>query len=316
MHRKSIQVYTVFVQISSSGTCETCMHPSKYATLLSSAALTWYLHPTETSLKPVLFLYECLFFVIQDISAPPSNHISSTPHPSSNTLPLRHNNNPNTPRLPNHTPRHTLQTQPTQPRLTMLNLRNLIYMLQAHGTHGALDCIPDRRTTRRRLALLSIVIVHGAGHISSATDLVLGRQDAGGAEEEGGCGRGAQLEVEGAVWADCYACGDGGAGCVVCGSGVELLWGWLLVYVWDMRQVEMKEHTLQKSMLFTPLEPSAGPTGGEGEACPAPTISLTIWSFAIAFRAMVGWGVWFWCWGGLLGDLRRGLGGVGHRVFH
>ena len=45
--------------------------------------------------------------------------------------------------------------------------------------------------------------------------------------------------------------------------------------------------TLQKSMLFTPLEPSAGPTGGDGEAWPAPTMSLTIWSFWIAFRAMV-----------------------------
>jgi hypothetical protein len=39
-------------------------------------------------------------------------------------------------------------------------------------------------------------------------------------------------------------------------------------------------------MLFTPLLPSAGPTGGEGDACPAPTISLTIWSFAIAFLAI------------------------------
>jgi hypothetical protein len=39
-------------------------------------------------------------------------------------------------------------------------------------------------------------------------------------------------------------------------------------------------------MLFTPLLPSAGPTGGEGDAWPAPTISLTIWSFAIAFRAI------------------------------
>jgi len=34
--------------------------------------------------------------------------------------------------------------------------------------------------------------------------------------------------------------------------------------------------TLQKSMLFTPLLPSAGPTGGLGLACPAPTMSLTI----------------------------------------
>ena len=40
-------------------------------------------------------------------------------------------------------------------------------------------------------------------------------------------------------------------------------------------------------MLFTPLEPRAGPTGGLGEASPAPTISLTIWSPAATFLAMV-----------------------------
>jgi hypothetical protein len=62
--------------------------------------------------------------------------------------------------------------------------------------------------------------------------------------------------------------------------------------------------TLQKSMLFTPLLPSAGPTGGEGDACPAPTISLTIWSFAIAFRAMVGGDVVV-VLGWVLGNLRR-----------
>ena len=45
--------------------------------------------------------------------------------------------------------------------------------------------------------------------------------------------------------------------------------------------------TLQKSMDLTPLLPKAGPTGGEGEAWPAPTMSLTIWSFAIAFLAIV-----------------------------
>ena len=39
-------------------------------------------------------------------------------------------------------------------------------------------------------------------------------------------------------------------------------------------------------MLFTPLLPNAGPTGGEGDACPAPTINLTIWSFDIAFLAI------------------------------
>ncbi len=45
--------------------------------------------------------------------------------------------------------------------------------------------------------------------------------------------------------------------------------------------------TLQKSMLLTPLLPSAGPTGGLGDAWPAPTMSLTIWSFCIALRAMM-----------------------------
>ena len=49
------------------------------------------------------------------------------------------------------------------------------------------------------------------------------------------------------------------------------------------------ESTLQKSILFTPLLPSAGPTGGLGLACPAPTISFTIWSaVARAFDIVVG----------------------------
>jgi len=39
-------------------------------------------------------------------------------------------------------------------------------------------------------------------------------------------------------------------------------------------------------MLFTPLLPKAGPTGGLGLAWPAPTISLTIWSVWIAFLAI------------------------------
>lgn len=45
--------------------------------------------------------------------------------------------------------------------------------------------------------------------------------------------------------------------------------------------------TLQKSILFTPFEPKAGPTGGDGLACPAPTISLTIWSLGNALFAMI-----------------------------
>jgi hypothetical protein len=70
---------------------------------------------------------------------------------------------------------------------------------------------------------LTVVVVHGTGYVSSAADLVLGGQDASGREEEGSGGRGAQLEVEGAVGPDCYARGYGGAGCVVGGAGVELL---------------------------------------------------------------------------------------------
>lgn len=45
--------------------------------------------------------------------------------------------------------------------------------------------------------------------------------------------------------------------------------------------------TLQKSIDLTPLLPSAGPTGGEGEACPAPTISLTSCSFAGGLRVIM-----------------------------
>lgn len=45
--------------------------------------------------------------------------------------------------------------------------------------------------------------------------------------------------------------------------------------------------TLQKSIDFTPLLPNAGPTGGLGLACPAPTISFTIWSVACFVRDIV-----------------------------
>lgn len=48
----------------------------------------------------------------------------------------------------------------------------------------------------------------------------------------------------------------------------------------EEEKVEEGENTLQKSIDFTPLLPSAGPTGGLGLAWPAPTISLTTWSTA------------------------------------
>lgn len=44
---------------------------------------------------------------------------------------------------------------------------------------------------------------------------------------------------------------------------------------------------MQKSIDLTPLLPNAGPTGGEGLACPAPTRSLTIWFFCGIARDMV-----------------------------
>lgn len=93
--------------------------------------------------------------------------------------------------------------------------------------------------------------------------------------------------MEGAVGADGYSCGYRGAGDVVCCSGVEFLWGYVrwLFSKWSFERERGGEReeggllTLQKSILLTPLEPSAGPTGGEGDAWPAPTMSLTIWSF-------------------------------------
>lgn len=96
--------------------------------------------------------------------------------------------------------------------------------------------------------------------------------------------------MEGAVGADGYSCGYRGAGDVVCCSRVEFLW-WYVRYLFSEWSFFKREReggrgrreggllTLQKSILLTPLEPSAGPTGGEGDAWPAPTMSLTIWSF-------------------------------------
>ena len=43
-----------------------------------------------------------------------------------------------------------------------------------------------------------------------------------------------------------------------------------------MRYSERLCLTLQKSIDFTPLLPRAGPTGGAGDAWPAPTMSLTM----------------------------------------
>jgi hypothetical protein len=121
-------------------------------------------------------------------------------------------------------------------------------------------------------------------YISRTADFILLLGHAGSSEEEGGGGWCANFEGEGAVRTDRDAGGDGGAGYEVCCSGVEFLF-----ILWINRCLRWEDRdvcTLQKSMDFTPLLPRAGPTGGEGEACPAPTMSLTMTSLAIAFLAI------------------------------
>lgn len=103
------------------------------------------------------------------------------------------------------------------------------------------------------------------------------------AQQQVGCNWGADVEVKGAVGADSYACWNWGAGLDVCGSSVEFLEGFVSneleggfeAYMGFIEAL-LKVCTLQKSIDFTPLLPSAGPTGGLGLAWPAPTISFTI----------------------------------------
>jgi hypothetical protein len=67
------------------------------------------------------------------------------------------------------------------------------------------------------------MVVCRTRHVARAFYLGFGGEDAGGGEEEGSGGWCAKGEVEGAVRADGYAGGDGGAGYVVGGAGVEFL---------------------------------------------------------------------------------------------
>lgn len=184
-------------------------------------------------------------------------------------------------------------------------------MFQRHRAHRPFNRIPIRRATSALLALRALDVILRARDVARTADLVLHGGDARGGEEKCGGGGAAQLEVEGTVRADGDAGGDGGAGGVVGGAGVEFLECRLglefLVARMDLRGIgkgKLSRLTLQKSMLLTPLEPSAGPTGGEGDAWPAPTINLTIWSFAIAFRAIVYVGFWL---GWLLSEVLREL---------
>jgi len=99
-------------------------------------------------------------------------------------------------------------------------------MLQAHRPNRPQRRIPVRWRTRARFALLSFVVVHGAGDIACAFDALFCWEHACGGEKESGCGGCAEIEGEGAVGADGYAGGDWGAGVVVGGAGVEFLGIW------------------------------------------------------------------------------------------
>lgn len=202
----------------------------------------------------------------------------------------RHNIDSQATRLRHNTLHNTLKGCAAQSRLRVLDLRNLPHMLQADFANRSLVGVA------RCCAVVEGCLAFGVAaqfavrpcYISSATDLVLRGFDASCGEEKLCGGRRADLEVEAAIGTDGDTRRDGCAGDVVCCAGVEFLES---NYVRDLFSCDGLSKTgvctLQKSIDFTPLLPSAGPTGGEGDAWPAPTMSLTIWSFASAFFAMV-----------------------------
>lgn len=122
--------------------------------------------------------------------------------------------------------------------------------------------------------------------VHGTAQAVLPRLDVGSIEEEVGGRRGAQVEEKGAVWSDGDARGDRDTDVDVRSAGIEFLQSEMLGQTEGSQENGM-ELTLQKSILLTPLLPSAGPTGGLGLAWPAPTMSLTNCSFCRAFLAMV-----------------------------
>lgn len=128
----------------------------------------------------------------------------------------------------------------------MLDLGNLIHVFQRHLAHRLMA--GSHGTTKPTLARL---------HVGSLE------------QQPGGRGS-AEVEGEGAIGADGNTGGYGDAGVDVGGSGVEFLFigffqEWLvLVILWIDEKRDI--YTLQKSMLFTPLLPRAGPTGGLGLA--------------------------------------------------
>lgn len=119
----------------------------------------------------------------------------------------------------------------------------------------------------RNLAADLVAGVHGTAQA------VLARLDIGSVQQKVGGSRRAQVEEKRAIGADGDARGDGDTDVDVGSTGVEFLYSEMSVQT--QGYLEKSELTLQKSILLTPLLPSAGPTGGLGLACPAPTMSLT-----------------------------------------
>ena len=144
-------------------------------------------------------------------------------------------------------------------------------MLETNRAHSPKRRIAVSRATRASLALRALDVVQWAGNIARTADLVLRRHDTSSGEEQC-CGRRrAQLEVERAVRANGDAGRDRGACDVLRSAGIEFLGKssgcvsqalYQLGCCWTAEAIR----TLQKSMLLTPLLPSAGPTGGEGDA--------------------------------------------------
>lgn len=174
-----------------------------------------------------------------------------------------------------------LEGQPRQAQLRLLNLGDFVNVLEADGA--------DR-------------LVAGLLRAASHALFVLGRRvDA--VEQQPRRLRRANVEGERAVGADGDAAGHGGSDDVVGGPGVEFLQERTVsaAEIGSRRRIGRSQRdvvTLQKSIDLTPLLPRAGPTGGLGEAWPAPTMSLTIWSAAapapLAFDMVDGGIVLVW----------------------
>lgn len=125
------------------------------------------------SSHPIVHLYHLLYSLtaalVLSFSSYP--HVHLPPHSSFLLRPyslLRHNDNPQTPRLPHHTPRHTFQPQPTKSRLPHLNLRNLKHMFQANCPHSPFRRVSIRRATRRLFPRLPIMVVCRTRHVTRA----------------------------------------------------------------------------------------------------------------------------------------------------